>query len=99
MSEKWKSRYVPITHEYVVEDEVGEVIARIAARPGTERDKMAARLIAAAPELYAALWLLLGEDETGQTDDLAAEEKRNIARDVLRRAADPDNAGRDRADA
>ena len=78
---RWKSRYMPIEHAYVIEDEAGNEIARIKAQPGTDRDKNAARLIAAAPELASALRLLLGD---GETPALSSEEKEAIARQALK---------------
>jgi hypothetical protein len=50
-----------------------------------------ARLEEAAPALYAALWLLLGDEETAQTACMFEDEKRDIARAVLARAASPDD--------
>ncbi|MDR0672884.1 MAG: hypothetical protein LBF93_04300 [Zoogloeaceae bacterium] len=84
MNTKWKSRYVPIMHQYVVEDAAGDEVATIKARPGTESDKIAAGLIAAAPELYAALWLLLGDRETEQTAVMSEKEKKAIARHAIK---------------
>jgi hypothetical protein len=87
MPNKWNARYVPITHEYAVEDDKGDLVASVRARPGTDADQRAARLIAAAPDLFAALWLLLGDEETAQTAVMDSEDKQAIARQALKRAA------------
>jgi len=83
---KWKSRYIPINHEYGIDDEDGRCVAILKAIPGTDRDRLAARLIAAAPDLLAALWVLVGDSETEKTACMSAEEKLAMARRALKLA-------------
>jgi hypothetical protein len=80
VSEKWKSRYVPITHQYIVTDADENVIAVIQAVPGTERDKQAARLIAAAPDLLNAVRILTGTEIPG---GMADGEKAEVIREAV----------------
>jgi len=83
---KWSVRYVPITHEYIITDDTGNLAATIKAVPGTEHDRIAARLMAAAPDLFVALWLLLGDEESPDSSCMSREEKQNFARQALKSA-------------